>query len=137
MDTNTTDLRLLLPESIWLEPEQIEQAKDISLQSSEESQQWQSYLNALGLLGLEQWLHERLPEQPIQQKTSQIAIASVLQVGEYKLCLLVTEHILDEVIPVPEAVIVHPELVCHFYIALEVIEEQEEVIIRGFLRHDQ
>lgn len=137
MDTNTTDLRLLLPESIWLEPEQIEQAKDLSQQTSEEPQQWQAYLNALGLLGLEQWLHKRLPNQPIQQETAQIAIAGVLQVDEYKLCLLVTEHVLDEVIPVPEAVIVQPELVCHFYVALEVMEEQEEVMIRGFLRHDQ
>ena len=137
MDTDTTNLRLLVPESIWLEPEQMEQARVISHQARGETHQWQAYLNALALLGVEQWLHERLPEQSIHREVSEIATAPVLQVGEFKLCLLVTEHVLDELIPAPQTAIDEPKQASHFYVALEVNEEQEEVTIRGFLRYDQ
>ncbi|HEY9658286.1 MAG TPA: DUF1822 family protein [Allocoleopsis sp.] len=137
MNSNTTDLRLLLPESIWLEPEQVEQARGISQQAEGESGQWQAYLNALAVLGLEQWFHARSPERLIQQETSKIATAGVLKVDQFNLCLLATEHVLDEVISVPQAAIDQPELVSHFYVALEVNEEQAEIIVRGFLRHDQ
>jgi hypothetical protein len=137
MKMNATDLRLLLPDSIWLEAEQIEQAREISHQAVGEAHQWQAYLNSLGLLGFEQWINERLPDHSLHRETTAIEVAAQLQVGDFKLCLVTAEHVLDEVVAIPEAAINRPELISHFYVVLEVIEEQQEVIIRGFLRHDQ
>ena len=37
----------------------------------------------------------------------------------------------------PKEAVIKPELAAHFYVLLEVSEEQQTVIIRGFLRHDK
>ena len=133
----STDLRLLLPEVIWLEPEHFQQARKMSNQVRSEAQQWQTYLNTLGLSAFQEWLRERIPEQPINREPNLIEPICQLKVGEFKLGLIATEHILDEVVNVPQAVIDRPDDAAHFYVVLEVAEEQEEAIIRGFLRHDE
>jgi hypothetical protein len=56
---NATFLSL---ENITLSPEQIEWAIELSQSVPTESQQWQTYLNALALAGVEQWLQKRAPE---------------------------------------------------------------------------
>ncbi|MUG91167.1 DUF1822 family protein [Scytonema sp. UIC 10036] len=132
-----TKIGLILPESVWLEPEHFYQATQISNQIMNETKQWQIYLNSLGLFGFEQWLTARLPEQSIQKQTHVIETCAQLQLGEFKFCVISTEHLLDEVVSIPENIIHAPELVAHFYVVLEVSEEQEEVIIRGCLRYDQ
>jgi hypothetical protein len=145
---NSTDIRLLLPESIWLESEHFEEAKKMtdghslpisekrsagSDRSNNEADKWQTYLNALALLGFEEWLSTRITQQPIKRDSN----ISYLKVGEFKLCLIATEHILDEQVNLAVDFIERPELAAHFYVLLEVLEEQEEVIIRGFLRYDE
>ncbi|KAF3884309.1 DUF1822 family protein [Tolypothrix campylonemoides VB511288_2] len=137
LSLNSTSVRLILPESIWLEPEHFYQAIQTSNQIMNESQQWQIYLNSLGLLGFEQWLTARLPEQLIQKHTHVIETCAQLQLGEFKFCLISTENILDEVVNIPESTIHQHEQLAHFYVVLEVSEEQEEVIIRGCLRYDR
>jgi hypothetical protein len=139
---------LLLPESIWLESEHFEEAKKISDgqrtagsdtfgtlrdRVNHEADKWQSYLNALALLGFEEWLSTRITEQPIKRDSN----ISYLKIGEFKLCLIATENILDEEINLAVDFIENPELAAHFYVLLEVLEEQEEVIIRGFFRYDE
>lgn len=133
---NSTDLRLLLSEVIWLESEHFQQATEISLQVTGEAYQWQTYVNSLALLAFEEWLSERMPEQQIKREPNIINCCN-LKVGEFKLNLIATEHLLDEVVKIPQNVIEQPELAAHFYIVLEVLEEEEQVIIRGFLRYDQ
>ncbi len=133
----STDLRLLLPEVIWLEPEHFQQARKMSNQVRSEAQQWQTYLNTLGLSAFQEWLRERIPEQPINREPNLIEPICQLKVGEFKLGLIATEHILDEVVNVPQDAIDQPDLAAHFYVVLEVAEEQEEAIIRGFLRYDE
>ena len=134
---NLTDLRLLLSEVIWLEPEDFNQARQMSLEATGEAHQWQSYLNILALLGFEQWLSERVPEHSINRSPNAIDTVCNLNVGEFKVCLIATEQLLDEVVNVPQNIIEQPELAAHFYVVLEVLEESEQVIIRGVLRHDQ
>lgn len=137
--------RLLLPETIWLEPEQIAQAKDISNNFTTEAQQWQSYLNALALLGFEQWLSSRLSERSMQSVASPFPQASpepiesvaYIKVNGFTICLIAVEHVLDETIRIPQAVVEQPELAAHFYVLQEVSEEQELVTVRGFLRFDE
>jgi Protein of unknown function (DUF1822) len=137
--------RLLPPETIWLEPEQLEHAKAISDRSNTdlrdrataEAQQWQRYLNALALLGLEQWLRDRLPEQAIVRSPKPIDSVGYVEVNGFTVCLIAVEHVLDETVQIPQAVIEQAELAAHFYVVHEVSEEQELVTVRGFLRFDE
>lgn len=137
LEKSSTDLRLLLPEVIGLEPEQFQQAREMSNQARSEAQQWQTYLNTLGISAFEEWLKERIPEQAINRQPNLIESICQLKVGEFKIGLIATEHILDEVVHVPQTAINSSDEAVHFYVVLEVAEEQEEVIIRGFLRYDE
>ncbi|HEY9729813.1 MAG TPA: DUF1822 family protein [Chroococcales cyanobacterium] len=129
--------RLLSPELIWLEPEQIEQAKAMSERLRLEAPRWQSYLNALALLGFEQWLSDRLPEQSIQRSPKPIESVYYVEVSGFHFCLIAVEHVLDETVRIPQAVVEQPELAAHFYVVHEVSEEQELVTVRGFCRYDE
>lgn len=128
-----SEFRLLLPEIIWLEPEQYEQAKRVSNAEINESQRWQGYLNALALLGFEAWLKQRSGNTIVDRIFNAPTQICQLQVKNFKLGIIASEHILDEVISVPNHRIEPPD----FYVAIEVLEEQEEAIVRGFLAHDQ
>ena len=134
---NLTDFRLLLPEVIWLKPEHFEQARETRSQVRSEAHQWQTYLNALALQSLEEWLKERIPNQPVSREKNVIDAGKYLKVGEFKFWVIATENLLEEVVNVPQKGIDNPEETANFYVLLEILEEQEEVIIRGFLRYDQ
>lgn len=129
--------RLLSPEMIWLEPEQIAQAKALSERPITETQQWQSYLNALALLGFEQWLRQRLPELAITRSAQSLESVSYLEVNGFTFCLITVEHMLDETVRIPQVVVEQPTLAAHFYVLQEVSEEQELATIRGFCRYDE
>jgi Protein of unknown function (DUF1822) len=132
---NLTDARLLLPEVIWLEPEYFQMAKQMSDRVKSESRQWQTYLSALAVQSFEQWLSDRLPNHTVERL--EIGTTSYLKVGEFKLCIIAVEHCLDEVAIVPQNTISSLTQTSNFYVVLEVLEEEEQVIIRGFLHCDQ
>jgi hypothetical protein len=134
---NPTDFRLLLPEIIWLEPEHFDRAIEITAQVKSEVHKWQTYLNSLVLLGFEEWLRERIPDKTLNRDTNLIEAGCYLKVGEFKLYLIATEHLLDEVVNVPQDAIEQPGLAAHFYVVLEVLEEQEQVIVRSVGFYDQ
>jgi hypothetical protein len=146
---NSTDLlsdfEALPIEAIALEPNHIDQAVQLSSQIPSETRQWQTYLNALALFSFEQWLSERASEIPVNREHCSVLqpqYANVIEavcnprVGEFKVCLLTPGTLIDEVV-VPRAAIDLPEYTAHFYVVLEVQEEQEQATVRGFLRHDQ
>jgi hypothetical protein len=133
---SAADVRLLLPETLWLEPEYCDRAREISQSLNHEPQQWQVYLNTLGILALESWLKECLPDHAIQLMMN-VPEASYLRIGGFNFCVIATEHVLDETVRIPRAAIAQPELAAHFYVVLEVLEEEEQAIVRGFLRHDE
>ena len=138
LSTNWPDVRLALPEVVWLEPEQYDRAQILSQPVADERQRWQTYLNALARLGLEQWLHDRLCDRPIQCHSGvDVESASYLSINDFKLCLIAAEHMLDELVPISQDIIEKTDLAADFYVILEVLEEQGQVIIRGILRHDQ
>lgn len=129
----TSEFRLLLPETIWLEPEQYEQAKRMSNAEISESQRWQSYLNALALLGFEAWLKQRLRNTIVDRIFNAQTQMCQLQVKNFRIGIIASEHVLDEIISVPNHRTEPPD----FYVALEILEEQEEAIVRGSLSHAQ
>ena len=130
-----TDYRLLLPESIWLEPEDFNRAKNISGQMSHESNQWQIYLNILALFALEKWVKERISERSINRSDRLLGNTGMLNIGDFKVCAIATDNLLDELVELPKNTVESPELASHFYMILEVLEEQEEVILRGCLSY--
>jgi hypothetical protein len=131
------EFRLLLPEIILLEAEQFQQARHMSDSGSNESQRWQSYLNALALLGFEQWFRQQLNSIAISHTFNAQTQVCQLQVGRFKLGIIASEHVLDEVIYIPKNIVDQSDLNSQFYVAVEVLEEQGEAIARGFLSHDQ
>ncbi|MEL6166571.1 MAG: DUF1822 family protein, partial [Cyanobacteria bacterium J06628_3] len=135
--TYSQDLRLLLPETVWLESEHFSLAQKIVSSATVDSDSWQTYLNTLALLALEEWFKERLPNKVISKDTSSIQAAGNLNIDEFKFCAIAIEHLLDEVVGIPQVIVEKPELAAHFYVILEVLEEEEEVIIKGFLPYKQ
>ncbi|MGB7248768.1 MAG: DUF1822 family protein [Phormidesmis sp.] len=148
----TTNLRLQLPETLWLEPEHFTEAKSISAgidsvsaHSDRESQQWQTYINALALLAFEVWLKEKLPDSDVRAIAPSLIptphstnrSVSYLSVDGFRLCILATEHVLDEQISLPTTAVEQAELAAHCYVVLEVLEEQAQAITRGFLAYDE
>jgi len=134
--TYSQDLRLLLPETIWLEPEHFFLAQKICPPDTANGD-WQTYLNTLALLAFEEWLKEHLPDKVISRDTSSIQAAGNLKIDDFKFCAIAVEHLLDEVVDIPQAVVEKSELAAHFYVVLEVLEEEEEVIVKGFLTYKQ
>ena len=127
--TNST-FRLLMPETLWIEPEYIKRAAAVCDRTTN-AQQWQVYLNTLALLSLKEWLRERIPD--VRTKKDDV---NYLKIGDFKICVIATENVLDEIAHIPQNVLKRPELAAHFYAILEVLEEEEQVIIRGFQRYD-
>lgn len=135
--TYSQDLRLLLPETICLEPEHFFLTRKICSSDTANSGDWQTYLNTLALLAFEKWLKERLPNKVISRDISSIQAAGNLKIDDFKFCAIAVEHLLDEVVSIPQAVVEKPKLAAHFYVVLEVLEEEEEVIVKGFLAYKQ
>ncbi|MBW4550132.1 MAG: DUF1822 family protein [Aphanocapsa sp. GSE-SYN-MK-11-07L] len=137
----STGLKLKPAETIWLETEQFEQLRLSCLvdPALNEAEQWQQYLQAIALCGFEQWLQKRASSHVIDrtQCLNQVGAVYNLKVNEFKLNLIVKEQVLDEIAEIPTAAIEQLDRAAHFYVLLEVSEEQQQVKIRGFLRYDR
>ncbi len=127
---NSNSLRLQFLNIIYLESEYFEQAltKNSCTGTADD---WQTYLNTLAQSGLTEWLSNRLLNQVVTCNDN------FIQVDGFKIQAIATENLLDNLVNIPQLSLNHPELAAHFYVVLEVIEEQEQAIIRGFLRYDQ
>ncbi|HIK17853.1 MAG TPA: DUF1822 family protein [Leptolyngbyaceae cyanobacterium M33_DOE_097] len=146
LTASALDLIALQEAVVYLEPECFEYAVQVSQQAATEAHQWRSYLNSLALCGFLHWLKEQVPDlsadttlctllQP--QYASVLDAVCHLRVGDFTLCLLVTESVANEQVRTPRAVIELPEFIAHFYVLIEIQEEQEQMILRGCLRYDQ
>lgn len=60
-----------------------------------------------------------------------------LQVGEFKLCLIPTASLTDLQVTLPKIVVDLPQYVPHFYVLVEVLEEQESAVISGFISYQE
>ncbi|MEM8828795.1 MAG: DUF1822 family protein [Cyanobacteria bacterium P01_G01_bin.19] len=130
---------------IELTEEQIDHAVTLSDRIIDPQRQWQTYLNSLALFGFETWLQERDNSLIINSDRCSVMQPSMasyidgvfnLTVGEYKICLLTNGVAVDEFISVDRAIVDLAENVAHFYILINVIEEQGEASIDSFIRYD-
>lgn len=140
-----TSFETSLPEVMWLETHHFAQAKSLSKGYLSETIQRQHYVNSLAFLGFSQWLNQNMPEPASNAVEIFIAPSEAnftegvcqFKVSEFKLCLIVQEKFSDETVYLPSTAIFKPELAAHFYIALEVCQAEEQIILRGVLRYDQ
>ena len=140
------DFESLSEAGITLSSEQIDRAVELSETLINQDRQWQTYLNALAFFGFETWLQSRDNSLTINSDNCSVKQPSYasfidgvfnLEVGEFKVCLLTNGVAIDEFITVSRAVVDLPEYAAHFYVLVNVIEEQEEVSIDSFIRYDQ
>lgn len=129
-------------DGIFLSPAQSDRAIALSQQIPNPSQQWRVYLNGLALLGFADWLEEWGITYEREFATDSLlppelagAIAAVwgLRVNGFRLCLLVRDSVGDDFVATPRAVVELPEFAPHFYLLVEVLEEQNLVTVQGFL----
>ncbi|MCC5616514.1 DUF1822 family protein [Nostoc sp. CHAB 5836] len=139
----TQDIKInLSPKIVWLEPEDFDEARVISdnhFSQFGEFGAWKIYLNALAQLGFEKCLKERNPNITIKPDNSANAIDDVcyLSVGEFRLCLITVDNLIDDFVIVPAKLVTSAKTAAHFYVLLEVLEEEEQLNIHGFLRYDE
>jgi hypothetical protein len=146
LDDELTTAQLLSPEGISLEPEQIDWALELSQQAPTEAERWQTYLSALALLGVQEWLQQRSPELVLTSdwlpgarhpaiKTGQALSQQLcrLQIGEFKLYLLLTDCLNDPMVAIPKAIVDLTDFAPDFYLLVEVLEELAEVRVYGYL----
>lgn len=136
----------LAPDAIVLSPEAMDRALALAQRSPQTENQWQIYLTALALNGFEQWLSDRASDLSAERSHCTIlsplfmdatTAACNLQVNGYRLCIIGMESVFDETISIPSAAIDSPDCAAHFYVPIEVYEEQMYIRPRGFLRYDQ
>lgn len=148
-------------ENITLSPEQIEWAIQLSKSVTSQAQQWQTYLNALALASVEQWLQKRAPELTINSewlpgRESHSLVDSSrqrltmrqppdatfsesicrLQVNEFKIYLIATDSLYDTTVSLSKTAVESSQFVPHFYVLVEILEELEQTNIRGYLQRD-
>lgn len=109
-------------------------------------QRWAGYLSALSLIGFEHWLTQRTPTVTFNRDHCRIlepisldahTVACRLQVNGFRVCLITTDSSPEPLITVPPLVLQTPDLLAHFYVAIAVLEDIQQVVLQGWLRHDQ
>ncbi|MBD2206964.1 DUF1822 family protein [Calothrix sp. FACHB-1219] len=140
------DFDALPTSAVILSPDEIDQAAIFSNQIINESKQWQAYLHYLALSAFEQWLQERADSLTINREqctilqpvlANFIGCVANLQVGKFKICLIATGCLSDEMVNIPRVVVDLPEFIPHFYVLVEVLEEQEAANVYAFLSHEE
>jgi hypothetical protein len=136
-----------LPTSaIILSDDDINRAAEISSSIPNLLKQWQVYLNCLALSAFEEWLDERAESLTVNLDKCTIlqpALANFingianLQVGEFKVCLIATGSLSDEMVTLPRVVVDLPEFIPHFYVLVEVLEEREATNVYAFLSYSE
>ena len=134
--------RKLSPKIFWLEAEDFDEAQVISENNFGQIgdiKQWKRYLNALALLGFEKYVKERNPNIKIQPDNTGNAIDDVfyISIGEFRLCLIIVDHLINDFVDLPTKLLTSAKTAAHFYVLLEVLEEEEQLNIHGFLRYDE
>ena len=131
---------------IELSAEQVERAIELSDRLINSERQWQTYLNALALFGFETWLQSRDSSLTINSANCSVKQPSYasfidgvfnLTVGNFKVCLLTNGVAVDEFISIDRAIIDLAAYTSHFYVLVNVVEEQGEVSIDRFIRYDE
>lgn len=132
--------------AIILSDEDIDRAAELSGRINYPLKEWQVYLHCLALSTFEKWLDERAEYLNLNLEQCTIlkpafanfihAVANV-QVGDFRVCLIATGSLSDEIITLPRAIVDLPEFIPHFYVVVEVWEEEKTANISAFLSYSE
>ncbi|MGD2181343.1 DUF1822 family protein [Lusitaniella coriacea] len=141
-----SEFEVLPPEAIALTSAQIDRAMQLAQPIERDTQQWQVYLNSLSAFAFEQWVREWASDLKFDLQSCSLfqspysailgAVSSVA-VGDFQLCLLPMGCLRNRQVSLPRAVIELPQFIAHFYVAVEVMEELNMALIRGFIPFDR
>ncbi|NJN10549.1 MAG: DUF1822 family protein [Richelia sp. RM2_1_2] len=135
----TPDWQSLNETRTELLPKHFQKAARLSQSIHLPQQRWEVYLCALGVLGFEQWLLERAPDLQFECDSASIwqpayanllAAACNIKIGNFKVCVLTNSS-------VPFAVLDIPDFTAHFYVLIQVEEEEQQVAVSGFMSYEQ
>ncbi|MBW4595740.1 MAG: DUF1822 family protein [Brasilonema angustatum HA4187-MV1] len=144
--TDLLDWRSLNDSQTELSSDQLQTAARLSQSIHLPDQRWQVYLAALAVLGFEQWLSDRAPDLRINSTDASIwqpayanLIAAVcnVQVDSFKLCIVASSNLDENQVSFPSAVFDIPDFAAHFYVPIQVEEEEQQVAVSGFLNYEQ
>ncbi|GJD19186.1 hypothetical protein RIVM261_041420 [Rivularia sp. IAM M-261] len=129
-----------MPRVVWLETEDFEKAclsSETNLDKTTKINQWQMYLNTLAIIGFQRYLKERNPEIKINQDNKNRAFDNIsyLTIDGFSICLIILDSV-NELVTIP-AKLTSSHQSAHFYVLLEVLEEEQQLNIHSFLRHDE
>ncbi|MEM6752136.1 MAG: DUF1822 family protein [Cyanobacteria bacterium P01_C01_bin.38] len=141
---NLEDWQCLNDTQTELLTEHFHQAARLSQSIYLSQQRWQVYVNALAVLGFERWLQLRAPDLNLRVEESLIwqpnyanllSSACNIWVDNFKLCILTSSNLTDEN-SIPFAVFDVPCFTAHLYVLMQVLEEQQQVAVSGFISYE-
>ncbi|MEB3355114.1 MAG: DUF1822 family protein [Synechococcales bacterium] len=125
---------------------QVSQATALSQTVSHPQQQWQVYLHSLALTVVKEWLAEWATDLVVTDRdcsllhpplANLIEAACNLKIGDFRLCLLATGSVVGPSVWVPRAALELPAFIPHYFVLVEVLEDQLQAKIHGYLRGDR
>ncbi len=140
----TLEETLLFDFELNLEEEAVSRAIALSQTIPEVTHRWSAYLALLALEGFTSWIESRsTPIEFSRQRATLIeaqgangaAAITQLLLNQFRVCLVVLDD--PKTIDIPMTVIDRPSQRSHFYIAISIHEEDQQISLSGFLRSDQ
>jgi hypothetical protein len=118
-----SDWQTTRPDAIDLRPDQIAQAREVAWD-------WSQYLTTLADLSFAEWLQSRsenLPQRQIQP--------GLWEINGFRVATIASSD--ETEVLMPQLARDLPANACHLYVAITILEEQQQVYIGGSLRYDQ
>lgn len=144
------DLYNLSTARIELSNTQIQAAAQVAQAIQNLDQRWQAYRSALGLFGFEQWLVAQTsgqnPEfrlEQLPQQRSDVAYVHYYDADRQttreplKLCLISVDAPIEPEVNLASAIFDDISTIAHFYVLIEVAEDEGMIAVRGFLTNAQ
>ncbi|MBW4458755.1 MAG: DUF1822 family protein [Nodosilinea sp. WJT8-NPBG4] len=137
---NAIDLEFdpLRATTVTLSTEAVSWAAQMSQQVPDGAQQWPTFLRAMALQGLQQWLEAGSLDLALYYELHQPPTLAINgRMGDYRLCLVAQGSLSDDEVTIPAATVQDEINFAHLYILAEVQEEVDQVTILAGLRRDR
>lgn len=124
----------------------LEYAAQLSAANFGDDRPWQIYLEGLMIFAFQMWLAERSPSVVVDVNSATslyppaaqfIEAATHLRAGPFIVCLLPSTTVVDDWIEIPRPVVDLATYAAHFYVLVEVWEEEALARIAGFMPYSK
>jgi hypothetical protein len=124
--------------TVTLSTEAVNWAAQMGQQVPDEAQQWPTFLRAMALQGLQQWLEAGALDLALYYDFHQPPTLGINgRVGDYRLCLVAQGSLSDDEVTIPVATVQDETNFAHLYLLAEVQEEVDQVTLLAGLRRDR